>query len=40
MMQFCKTKVAAFTQLELFGLGLKRLKVNFNILLGQHTHQI
>jgi hypothetical protein len=28
------------TQLELFSHGLKRMKVNFNIFLGQHNYQI
>jgi hypothetical protein len=31
---------APFTQLELFGHGLKSMTVNFNIFLGQHSHQI
>jgi hypothetical protein len=29
-----------FTQLELFSRGLKSMKMNFNILPGQHNHQI
>jgi hypothetical protein len=31
---------APFTHLELFTHGLKSMKVNFNIYLGQHDHQI
>jgi hypothetical protein len=31
---------APFTQLELFSHGLKSMKVNFNIFLGQHNHHI
>jgi hypothetical protein len=31
---------APFTQLELFSYGLKSMKVNFNIFLGQHIHHI
>jgi hypothetical protein len=34
-MQFSKT-----TQLELFSRGLKSMKVNFSIFLGQHNHKI
>jgi hypothetical protein len=40
MMQFSKTTVPPFTQLELFGYGLKSMKGNFNIFPGQHNHQI
>jgi hypothetical protein len=33
-------KNAHFAQLELHSYGLKGMKVNFNIFLGQHNHQI
>jgi hypothetical protein len=39
-MQFFKTIKPQFTQLELFSLGLKNIKVNFSIIRGQHNHQI
>jgi hypothetical protein len=29
-----------FTQLDLFSHGLKSMKLNFNIISGQHNHQI
>jgi hypothetical protein len=38
--QFSKTTMPPFTQLELFGHGLKRMKVNLNIFPAQHKHQI
>jgi hypothetical protein len=40
MMQFSKTTMPPFKQLELCGHGLKSTKVNFNIFPGQHNHQI
>jgi hypothetical protein len=39
-MQFSKTAMPPFTQLELFSNGSKSMKVNFNIFPGQHYHQI
>jgi hypothetical protein len=35
-----KTTMSPFTQLELFSHGLKSKNTNFNILPGQHNHQI
>jgi hypothetical protein len=40
VMQFSKTTVSPFTQLELFSHGLKSMKVNFSIFRGQHNYQI
>jgi hypothetical protein len=40
MAHFYKTTIHPFTQLELFSYDLKSMKVNFNILLGQHNRQI
>lgn len=37
-MQFSKTTMLPFTQLELFTHGLRSMKVNFNIFLGQQNH--
>jgi hypothetical protein len=39
-MQFSKTPMSPFTQLELFSRGLKNIKANFNIFPGQHNHHI
>jgi hypothetical protein len=39
-MQFSKTTMRPFTQLELFSHGLKSMKVNFKIFPGQHIRQI
>jgi hypothetical protein len=39
-MQFSKTTVPPFTQLELFSHGLTCIEVNFNTFPGQHSHQI
>jgi hypothetical protein len=39
-MQFSRTTIPTFTQLELFSHGLKSMKVNFNIFPGQQNHQI
>jgi hypothetical protein len=39
-MHFSKTTMTPFSQLELFTHGLKSMKVKFNILPGQHNHQI
>jgi hypothetical protein len=38
-MQFSKTTMPPFTQLELFIHGLRNMKVNFNIFPGQHNHR-
>jgi transposase-like protein len=40
MMQFSKTTMPPFTELELFSHSLKCMKVNFNIFPGQHNQQI
>jgi hypothetical protein len=39
-MQFSKKTTHTFTQLELFGHGLKSKKVNFSIFRGQHNRKI
>jgi hypothetical protein len=39
-MQFPKSTIVPFTQLELFNHGLKSTNVNFNIFPDQHNHQI
>jgi hypothetical protein len=39
-MQFSKTTMPPFVQLELFSHGFNSMKVNFSIFSGQHTHQI
>jgi hypothetical protein len=38
--QFSKTTVPIFTQLELFSHSSKNVKVNFSIFPGQHIHQV
>jgi hypothetical protein len=40
MMNFPKKIMPQFTQLELFGLALKNMKVNFSIIPGQQNDQI
>jgi hypothetical protein len=40
MKQFSKSIMRPFTQLELFTHGLKSMKVNFNIIPGQHSHKV
>jgi hypothetical protein len=39
-MQFSKTTMPPFTQLELFSHGLKSMMMNFNIFPGQQNHLI
>jgi hypothetical protein len=39
-MKFSKTTMPPFTQLQLFSLGLKSIKANFNIFPAQHRPQI
>jgi hypothetical protein len=40
-MQFSKTTISPFRQLQLFSQGFKIMKVNFNIFpASQHIHQV